>query len=117
MYNTATTELFIAQPATTPFRWAWDSSHYVTIGVAMPFVATQEDLAHVQSEADKENSFIERIQHICQQVHDILDKSNAKYKKQYDQHQVLHNFQVGDKVWLHLQKESLVGPHRKLHPL
>ena len=28
-----------------------------------------------------------------------------------------HNFQVGDKVWLHLQKERLVGPHRKLRPL
>ena len=24
------------------------------------------------------------------------------------------NFQVGDKVWLHLQKERLAGPHRKL---
>ena len=28
-----------------------------------------------------------------------------------------HNFQVGDKVWLHLQKECLVGPHHKLCPL
>ena len=28
-----------------------------------------------------------------------------------------HNFQVGDKVWLHLQKERLAGPHRKLCPL
>ena len=28
-----------------------------------------------------------------------------------------HNFQVGDKVWLHLQKEHLIGHHRKLHPL
>ena len=25
-----------------------------------------------------------------------------------------HNFQVGDKVWLHLQKERLDGPHRKI---
>jgi hypothetical protein len=24
---------------------------------------------------------------------------------------------VGDKVWLHLQKEHLIGPHWKLHPL
>jgi hypothetical protein len=30
---------------------------------------------------------------------------------------VPHNFQVGDKVWLHLQKEHLTGPHRKLQPL
>ena len=28
-----------------------------------------------------------------------------------------HNFQVGDKVWLHLQKERLARPHRKLRPL
>ena len=27
-----------------------------------------------------------------------------------------HNFQVGDKVWLHLQ-EGLAGPQCKLHPL
>ena len=26
-------------------------------------------------------------------------------------------YQVGDKVWLHLQKERLTGPHRKLRPL
>jgi hypothetical protein len=30
---------------------------------------------------------------------------------------VPHQFQVGDKVWLHLQKEHLIGPHRKLRPL
>jgi hypothetical protein len=30
---------------------------------------------------------------------------------------VPHKFQVGDKVWLYLQKEHLTGPHRKLHPL
>jgi hypothetical protein len=24
---------------------------------------------------------------------------------------------VGDKFWLHLQKEFITGPHRKLHPL
>jgi hypothetical protein len=47
----------------------------------MPFVATRADLAHVQSEADKANNFIERIQHIHQQVHDILDRANAKYKQ------------------------------------
>jgi hypothetical protein len=53
----------------------------------------------------------------CQQVQDILQKSNDKYKQCHDQHRVPHKFQVGDKVWLHLQKECLTGPHRKLHPL
>jgi hypothetical protein len=83
----------------------------------MPFVATQKDSTHVQSEADKENNFIEHIQHILQQLHDILDRANAKYKQRHDQHRVPHNFQVGDKVWLHLQKERLAGPHSKLRPL
>jgi hypothetical protein len=83
----------------------------------MPFVATQEDSAHVQSEEDKENNFIEHIQHIYQQVHHILDRANAKYKKRHDQHRVPHNFQVGDKVWLHLQKEHLAGPQCQLHSL
>ena len=36
------------------------------IDVAMPFAATQADSAHIQSEVSKENSFIERIQHIRQ---------------------------------------------------
>jgi hypothetical protein len=60
------------------------------------------------------NSFIE---HIRQKVHDILDRANAKYKQWHDQHQVQHNFQVGDKMWLHLQKECLTGPHHKLRTL
>ena len=28
-----------------------------------------------------------------------------------------HNFQVGEKVWLHLQKERLTGPHCKIRSL
>jgi hypothetical protein len=30
---------------------------------------------------------------------------------------VPHKFRVGKKVWFHLQKERLTGPHRKLCPL
>jgi hypothetical protein len=30
---------------------------------------------------------------------------------------VPHKFQVGNKVWLHLQKECLIGPHRNFIPL
>jgi hypothetical protein len=47
----------------------------------------------------------------------MLHKSNSKYKQHHDQHRVPHKFKVGDKVWLHLQKERLTGPHWKLHPL
>ena len=50
--------------------------------------------------------FIEKIQHIFQQVQDILQKSNDKYKQRHDQHRVPHKFQVGEKVWLHLLKKN-----------
>ena len=85
--------------------------------MALPLAATHTNSSHVQSEKDKATSFIERIQHIRQQVHDILEKSNAKYKQRHDQHWVPQKFQVGDKVWLHLQKERLAGAYRKLRPL
>jgi hypothetical protein len=49
--------------------------------VALPLAATQEDSLHAPTEADKATWFIEWIQHIHQQVQDILQKSNAKYKK------------------------------------
>ena len=101
----------------SPFQVGLGFQPLCPIDVAMPFAATQADSAHVQFEVDKASSFIERIQHIGQHVHDILDRANAKYKQCHDQHRVPHNFQVGDKVWLHLQKEHLTGPHRKLRLL
>jgi hypothetical protein len=100
-----------------PFQVGLGFQPLCPIDVAMPFAATQADSSHVQSEADKENNFIECIHHICQQVHDILDRANAKYKKRHDQHQVPHKFQVGDKVWLHLQQERLAGPYCKIRLL
>jgi hypothetical protein len=72
--------------------------------VALPLASTKVDASHAQNEAKKSTRFIERIQHIQQQVHDILQKSNAKYKQRHDQHWVPHKFQVGEKFWLHLQK-------------
>jgi hypothetical protein len=87
------------------------------IDVSLPLATTQTNSSHVQSETDKATKFIEWIQHIRQRVHQILQKANAKFKQCHDQHGVLHQFQVGDKAWLHLQKERLIGPHRKLHPL
>ena len=61
-----------------PFQVGLGFQPLCPIDVAMPFAATQADSAHVQSEAEKANKFIDFIQHICQQVHDILDKANAK---------------------------------------
>jgi hypothetical protein len=87
------------------------------IDVALPLAVTSVDSSLAPTEADKATRFIEWIHHIFQQVQDILQKSNDKYKQRHDQHWVPHKFQVGDKVWLHLQKEHLTGPHRKLLPL
>jgi hypothetical protein len=87
------------------------------IDVALPLAVTSTDSSPAPNEVDKATRFIEQIQHIRQQVQDILQKSNDKYKQHHDQHWVSHKFQVGDKVWLHLQKECLTGPHRNLFPL
>jgi hypothetical protein len=88
-----------------------------SIDVALPLAVTSTDSSPAPTEADKATQFIERIQHIHQQVQDILQKSNDKYKQCHCQHRVPHKFQVGDKVWFHLQKERLTGPHRNLLPL
>ena len=76
----------------SPFQVALGFQPLCPIDVAMLFATTQADSAHVQSEADKEKNFIERIHHIHQQVHEILDIANSKYKKQHDQHRLLLNF-------------------------
>jgi hypothetical protein len=81
------------------------------IDVALPLATTQKDSSHVHPETHKATKFIERIQHIYQQVHEILQKANVKYKQCHHQHRVPHQFHVGDKVWLHLQKQRLKGPH------
>jgi hypothetical protein len=101
----------------TPFQVGLGFQTLGPINVALPLSTTQEDSSHVQSETDKSTRFIEQIHRIHQQVQDNLQKSNAKYKQCHDQHRVLHKFQVGDKAWLHLQKEHLRNPYRKLRPL
>jgi hypothetical protein len=88
-----------------------------SIDVAVPLAVTLTDSSPAPAKADKATWFIEWIQHIHQQVQDILQKSNDKYKQRHDQHQIPHKFQTSDKVWLHLHKEHLTRPHRKLHPL
>jgi hypothetical protein len=42
------------------------------IDVALPLATTQTNSSHVQSETDKATKFIEWIQHICQQVYEVL---------------------------------------------
>jgi hypothetical protein len=87
------------------------------IDVSLPLSTTEIDSSPDQSALEKATRFIEQIQHICQQVEEILQKSNAKYKQCHDKHRVPHQFQVGDKVYLHLQNNCLTEPHQKLRPL
>jgi hypothetical protein len=100
-----------------PFQLGLGFQPLGSIDVTLHLAVTSIDSSPTPIEVDKDTRFIEHIQHIHQQVQDMLQKSNDKYKQHHDQHWVQHKFQVGDKVWLHLQKERLTGPHWKLHPL
>ena len=44
-------------------------------------------------------------------------KSQAQYKTRHDKHRVYHQFQVGDQVWLHINKDRLKGEGKKLKPI
>jgi hypothetical protein len=101
----------------SPFQACMGFQPLAPIDVALPIASTQATSCQAHTEVEKATKFVERIQHIRQQVHDILEKANDKYKQRHDQHRVPHTYQVGDKVWLHLQKERLTRPHRKLRPL
>ena len=78
----------------------------------------QPNLApYLDKEKDKSINFIDKIHHLQQEVHEILEQTTKKYKWRHYENRTPHNFQVGDKVWLHFQKESLQDPHKKLRPL
>jgi hypothetical protein len=72
------------------------------IDVSLPLLVTSTNSSPTPTKADKATRFIEWIYHIYQQVQDIRQNSNDKYKQRHDQHRVPHKFQVGDKAWLHL---------------
>jgi hypothetical protein len=46
-----------------------------------------------------------------------LEKIQEKYKSRHEKHKVDHQFQVGDRVWLHINKERLKGQGKKLKPI
>jgi hypothetical protein len=54
---------------------------------------------------------------VHQVVREQLEKSQAQYKVQHDKHMVDHQFQVKDKVWLHINKERLKGECKELKPI
>ena len=47
----------------------------------------------------------------------MLQLDNAKSKARHDKHRIIHSFQIGDQVWLHLNKERFTGPYRNMKPL
>jgi hypothetical protein len=75
-----------------PFQVGFGFQPLVPIDVSLPLAVTLTDSSPSPTEAGKETQFIEQIQHIHQQVQDILQKSNDKYKQHHDQHQVPHKF-------------------------
>ena len=46
-----------------------------------------------------------------------MEKSQANYKAKHDKHQVNHQFQVGDQVWLYISKERMIGEGNNLRPI
>lgn len=87
-----------------PFEVCLGYQPLAPMDIAIPLI--QPDLVpHVGKEEDKATQFIDRIHHLQQQVHVILEHTNKKYKERHDEHRIPHNFQVEDKVWLHIQKE------------
>jgi hypothetical protein len=82
----------------SPFQVGLGFQPLGPIDVALPLVTTKIDSSHAQFETQKDTIFINHIQHNHQQVQQILQKSNAKYKQFHDQHRVSHHFQFGDKV-------------------
>jgi hypothetical protein len=68
----------------SPFQVGLGFQPLGPMDVALLLAATHEDSLHAPNEAGKATRFIERIQHICQHVHDILHKYNAKYKQLHD---------------------------------
>ena len=51
------------------------------------------------------------------EVRETLKKSQEKYKAEHDQHKVEKSFKLGDRVWLHLNKERLWGLVKKIKDL
>ena len=69
------------------------------------------------SDVDNATKFIEKIQEIHQAVQEQLERSQAKYKERHDKHRVEHSFQVGDQVWLYINKDRMQGEGKKLKPI
>jgi len=50
-------------------------------------------------------------------VQEQLERSQGKYKARHDKHRIEHSFQVGDQVWLYINKDGMQGEGKKLKPI
>ena len=74
----------------------------------------REDGSSGHNDKDKAQQFILRTQMIHQAVQEQLEKIQARYKAWHDKHWVDHQFQVGDKVWFHNNKDRIKGEGKEL---
>ena len=46
-----------------------------------------------------------------------LESIQSKYKERHDKHWIDHHFHIGDRVWIHINKDRFQGEGRKLRPI
>jgi hypothetical protein len=80
------------------------------IEVVLPLAVTSANSYPSPTEDDKATQFIEQIHHILNQVQDILQKSNDKYKQCHDQHGCHISFRWATKFGCTCRKNTLQDP-------
>jgi len=83
----------------------------------LDFVFGKDTMVDGHNDVEKATRFIEQIQEMHQEVHEQLEKSQANYKARHDKQQMEHYFQVGDQVWLYMNKDRMQGEGKKLKPI
>lgn len=83
----------------------------------MDFIFGKNIVVDGKNDVEKAKNFIDQIQLVHQQVQEYLEKIWAKYKARCDKHQVYHDFQVGDQVWLYISKKILQGEGKNINPI
>lgn len=87
---------------------------YLTTIYPLDFIFGKDVAIEGHSDIDKERKFIEQIQLVHQKVQEQIQKSQGKYKARHNKNHQDHKFQVGDEVWLHINKERLQGEGKKI---
>jgi len=75
-----------------PFYMCLEFQPLAPMDVDLPITIAHEESFHDEKKVDRVAKFVECIQHIQQQVHDIFHISNDEYKQRHDQHRVPHKF-------------------------